>query len=85
MNKIQEKASLSEKTVQKVARGEVKKTRRTTRKSRRMLATPVKRTHWSDGVDPRIVAVVREMKVTPSCIEVKSSMEVIIHNNPRSK
>lgn len=80
MKQIRDKATLSEKTVQKIALDN--NTKAKTRTRRRVFNSQVQVKHWYDGVDPRIVAKIREMKIPPVFLEVKGSMEVIIHNMP---
>lgn len=59
---VQKKASLHEKTVQKVAKGEVKKQRKmpTLRRSRN---TKVVKTKWSDDISPLLVQWVKDNNI----------------------
>lgn len=79
MNAVRDKATLSEKTVQKIAKGETKKTKRP--RTRRVYGTRVKTSSWSDGVDPRIVAYIKAQKIPYYLIEVRGPEEVYIHNS----
>lgn len=76
-----------EKTVQRVAEEDpfepfpkVKPKRKYTRKA----TSAVKRTHWTDGLDPRIVAWVKKNypKIDTRRIQVFPPEAVVIHNNP---
>lgn len=82
MKQFSKDVSLSEKTVQKAAQGTTKKkTPRKPAKLRRPRSSKVEISHWSDGLDERIVEVVKEMHVDSRRIEKKSPTEVIIWNN----
>jgi len=83
MNKMHQKASLSERAVQKVAKENVTLVEKKARgKAARKPNTKVKKTHWTDGVDPRVVKAIREMHIPQVWrrIQVVSPTEVIIHN-----
>ena len=84
MRKVQQRASLSERTVQSIARGSVKMPKARGKASRKP-SSKVKTSHWSDGVDPRIVAEIKAMNIPQVWrrIEVVGPEEVIIHNNSR--
>lgn len=86
MNKIADKSSLHEKAVQKVAKENLKH-KKVRGKGKRKPNTAVKKSHWSDGVDPRIVAEIKAMNIpmVHKRIEVKSPTEVIIHNEGWSR
>lgn len=74
---VQKKASLHEKTVQKVAKGEVKKPRKkpTLRRSRN---TKVVTEKWSDNVSPLIVQWVKDNHIHWSRITVESYTSIRI-------
>lgn len=82
MKTVRDKASVSEKTVQKVASDSVnsKPSIPRPRKARRVYGTRVRSTRWSDGLDPLLIDYVKRMKIAPSLIETRSSVEIIIHN-----
>lgn len=83
MTKVQKCASLSERTVQKVAAENITLKKRPVRgKTSRKATTAVKKSHWSDGVDPRVVKAVKSLHIPQVWrrIEVISPTEVIIHN-----
>lgn len=82
MNAVRTRASLSPKTVTKISRDEINQINKRSRKGKTLRATKVKTVCWSDGVDPRIVAQVKAMKIKPAFIKVVSSTEIIICNNP---
>lgn len=81
MNKVQQRASLCPRSVQKIARGEIKK-KRARAKLDRKPTTKVLTSHWSDGLDPRVVAEVKALQIPQVWrrIEVISPTEVVIHN-----
>ena len=83
MRKVQQRAALHERAVQKVAAENVKFSK-PRGKAKRKPNTKVVKSHWSDGVDPRIVKAVKEMHIPQVWrrIEVVGPEEVIIHNNP---
>jgi len=83
MGKIRNTADLHPTTVQKVAKNAIM-TYRGGRPTRTRRATPVKRRHYLDGVDPLIVAWIRENKIFYKRVEVVDSTTVIIHN-PKGK
>jgi hypothetical protein len=81
MKNFRKDVSLSDKTVQRVADGSVKKAAKKSSKPRRPRNSKVEISHWRDGLDERIVEVVKEMHVDSRRIEKKSPTEVIIWNN----
>lgn len=82
MSEVQGVASLHEKAVQKVARGEhvapkAKRARRTTRP-----ASSRVRTIWPDpSLDERLVETLNSMNVTPAHVQVVSPLEVVVWNH----
>lgn len=74
---VQKKASLHEKAVQKIAKGEVKKQRKlpTIRRSRN---TKVVKTKWSDNVSPLLVQWVKDNNIHWSRITVESYTSIRI-------
>lgn len=83
MHKVQQKASLSERAVQKVAAENITMTKPRARSARKA-TTRVKKQHWTDGVDPGVVQAIHQMKIPQvwKRIQVISSTEVVIHNQP---
>lgn len=81
MNKLQQKASLHEKAVQKVAAENIKH-RKPRGKDTRKRNSKVVVTTWSDDVDPRIVKELKRMHIPRlfERVEVVTPTEVIIHN-----
>lgn len=80
---IQKRASLHERAVQTVARENITFTKPRTKPQRR--TSKVKRTHWSDGVDPRIVQAVKRLQIPQvwRYVDVIGPTEVIIRNTPQ--
>lgn len=80
MNAVAEKASLHEKAVQKVARGEhkIKKARRPRSKSKNSKVARV-------SVDPLITNYLRGRGISLSDVQVVTATEVIVWNNPRKR
>ena len=78
MNAVQDRASLDEKSVQKIARGEHKtpRPRRTRGKSKNSRVVPV-------VIDERIKAYLLERKTDMRCVQIITPTEVIVHNNRR--
>lgn len=84
MNKVCQKASLHERAVQKVAKENITLAKKTRGRASRKPSTAVSKSHWSDGVDPRIIKAVAKMRIPRvwRCIEVISPTEIVIHNKP---
>lgn len=81
MGRIVRDAVVHEKTVQKVADNAIlvapyRKPRREGRSRNSKIIV----SHWSDGVDPLIVAYVQQNEIHHSRIEVVSPGTIIIHN-----
>lgn len=73
---VQNKARLHEKTVQKVARGEIKKS--TTRTVRRTANSRVRR----QEIDPLLKAWLKDNHISPDRIKIEGPNSVVI-KNPR--
>ena len=76
--KLQKKASLHEKTVQKVAKENISKASRGRGKGKRPNTSKVTIRHWSDGVHPMIVKYVQQNKIHHSRIEVRGPEEIVV-------
>lgn len=76
---LHERATLHEKSVQKVAQEKAKKTRRR-RGSSGSRSGPVTTRRWSDDVDDRLVTYVERHRVDHRRIQVVSPTEIIIWN-----
>jgi len=77
MSAVRKTASLHPKTVTKISTGEVKKAPKM-RTQKRTPNSRVKHTVWHDGVDPLIVAWVRENHIHWTRIEVESPTSIIV-------
>lgn len=80
---MHQRAALHERAVQKVAKENIKFKKKRGKASRKP-STKVVKTHWSDGVDPRIVKAIKDLQIPQVWrrIEVRSPTEVVIHNKP---
>lgn len=76
---LHERATLDEKSVQKIAQEEARKTRRR-RGGSGSRSGPVTVRHWSDEVHPLIVAYVERQQIDHRRIQVNSPTELIIWN-----
>lgn len=84
MGKIRTEVSLHPTTVQKVAKNMVMISKPRRKPLQRTRNSAVKRKHYLDGVDPMIVAWIRENKIFYKRVEVVSPTQVLIHN-PKGK
>lgn len=77
MRKVRDRASLDERTVQKVARGDVTPQRRTRRAAgnRSSRVTTVR-------LDDRVWAVLKQQGTDLRCVQVVAPTEVIVWNHP---
>jgi hypothetical protein len=78
MNAVQDRASLHEKAVQAVARGEVKQSRRRWRQGSTKPSTKV----TGHSTDPLLMAWINEHVTDRRCVEFVAPDEVIVHNSP---
>lgn len=79
MGAVRKNVVLHPTTVQKIANNAIMVSK-PKRKTTRPRTSPVKRKHYLDGVDPLIVAWIRENKIYYKRVEVINSETVIIHN-----
>lgn len=80
MSAVRKVVSLHPKTVTKASEGIIAITPAKPRKRKRPSNSRVKHTVWHDGVDPLIVAWVRENHIHWRRIEVINSKTIIVHH-----
>lgn len=80
MTAVRKTVSVHPKTVTKVSKDMIALTPAKPRKRKRPSNSRVKHTVWHDGVDPLIIAWVKENKIHWRRIEVVNATTIIVHH-----
>lgn len=83
MTAVRKSVDIHPKTVTKVSENAIAITPAKKRKPSRKANSKVTVSHWYDGIDPLVLAWVRENKIHWRRIEVVDSITIIVHNRPQ--